>query len=291
MRSDVNVVLHKSKICLQRFSLCQFIHSFQNIRRHISAFDLLFLQLTKRLLDRRFNDARIRLGVFRKRNADNSAARCLERFLRANERSDGVDARDRKRRVASRRAREEGGEDVGLESQNGDALSLQHFERALDVEDGLDAGAEDGDGRAAELRQIGGDVHRDFAAAVDAADASRCHDLDADHVGDQNRARDGRRAVFLFGDDVGQIAARALVAGFSVFSKELELLVGEADVDSACDDGDRGGNRAVSTDDVLEVAGALDVLGIRHSVGDDGRFERDDFASAVGKGELLSDFI
>jgi len=85
-----------------------------------------------------------------------------------------------------------------------------HLERARDVEDRLDAGRYDADGRAAKLNQIGRHVHRNLAATVHAADAARDEDGDPGAMREQHRRRDGGGAVAAPCHDGGQVAARAL---------------------------------------------------------------------------------
>src|SRR5207253_2846375 len=85
---------------------------------------------------------------------------------------------------------EEGGELVGLVADDRHALGLEDLQRPRDVEDALGAGADDGDGGAGQLGQVGGDVPG-VRPAVGAADAAGGEDADAGQVGERHRAGDG----------------------------------------------------------------------------------------------------
>lgn len=56
----------------------------------------------------------------------------------------------------------------------------------------------------------------------------------------------------------------------------------------AVNDGDGCRNGSLIADDLFDAFGHLDIAGIGHAVGDDGRFQRDDRRAALfGSGNLL----
>ena len=175
----------------------------------------------------------------------------------------------------------ERGQLLGLIADNGHAVRLQILERQAEVENGLRARADDHDGRVRQLLEVGGDVHRRLGAAVYAADAAGGKDLDAGHGGDHHRRGDGRRAVHALGDEDSQIAAAGLGHARTGLAQIVDLLGGEARLQTALDDGDGGGHGAVVADDLLHVQRRLHVLGIGHAVGDDGTLQRDNGAALV----------
>ena len=73
----------------------------------------------------------------------------------------------------------------------------------------------------------------------------------------------------------------AVPATIAVIGGRLKAGLSEAEIDylgktglqAAADDGDGGGHRAVLADDLLHVQGSLHVLGIGHTVRDDGGFQ------------------
>ena len=145
-----------------------------------------------------------------------------------------------------------------------------------EVEDALSACAHDHDGGTCKLLEVGGDVHGGLRAAVNAADAAGRKDLDAGHVGDDHRCGDGRCAVSAACDDCCQVAAGYLCDLASGLAEVLDLLGGEAGLESAADDGDRRGHRAVIAYRFLDQHRRFDVFRIGHAVGDDRALERYD---------------
>ena len=76
----------------------------------------------------------------------------------------------------------EGWKLIATVADDRDALGLEKFERLLDVEDRLGAGADDGDAGAREFDEIGGNVEGLSGAAVHAADAAGGEDLEPGQV-------------------------------------------------------------------------------------------------------------
>ena len=61
----------------------------------------------------------------------------------------------------------------------------------------------------------------------------------------------------------------------------VDLFLGKTGLEAATDDGDGRGDRAAFADDALDLEGGLHVLGIGHTVGDDGGLQRDDGLAGV----------
>lgn len=108
-----------------------------------------------------------------------------------------------------------------------------------------------------------------------AADAAGRKDLDARHVGNNHGRCDGRCTVLASGAQNGQIAAGGLGDCSALLAEVLDLLGGQAGLQAAADDGDGSGHCAVFADDAFDLQSGLNVLRIGHTVGNDGRFERD----------------
>ena len=105
---------------------------------------------------------------------------------------------------------------------------------------------------------------------MDAADAAGGEDADAGHVGDHHGGGDGAGAVLAPGHQHRQVTAAGLGDLRALLAEILDLLGGEAGLQPPADDGDGGRDGAVVPDDLLHLQGGLYVLGIGHSVGDDG---------------------
>ena len=136
------------------------------------------------------------------------------------------------------------------------------------------AGANYHDGRLGQLFQVGGDVHGGFRAPMHAADAAGGENLDARHVGDHHGGGDGGGAVLTPGAQDGDVPAGGLGNGLSLLAEVLDFRSRQTGLQPPADDGDGGGYRAVLPDDLLHVQSSLYVLGVGHTVGDDGGFQR-----------------
>lgn len=154
-------------------------------------------------------------------------------------------------------AGEKGGKLLCAVGNNGDALGFQVLEGPTDVEDGLDAGADDSDRSAAELIQISRDVHGVLHSAVHTSNASSDKHLDAGHVRDVHSGSDGGGSVGFLGDDRGEVAAGALSALVTELSQCLQILSLEPDVQLALEDGDGGWDSSVVASDLLYSKGSL----------------------------------
>ena len=172
----------------------------------------------------------------------------------------------------------EGGELRGAVADDGYAVGFQVFERGGQVEQCFGAGADDDEGSAGELLQVGAYVgaRAGPAGAVDAADAAGGEDFDSGAVGDPHGGGDGCGAVELAGDDDGEVAA----ADFGDLplggrGQALDLLRAEAGDEFAFDDANGGGVGAVVADDALHFVGEMEVVGVGEPVGDYGGFESD----------------
>ena len=69
----------------------------------------------------------------------------------------------------------------------------------------------------------------------------------------------------------------------SLFAEVFNLVRGKTDLHLAADDGNGGGDGALGANDFFYVSRGLHVLGIGHTVADDGGFQSDD-GSSVFKG-------
>ena len=164
----------------------------------------------------------------------------------------------------------EGGELPGAVADDGHAVGLQVLQGQPQVQDGLGPGADHHDGGPGQLLQVGGDVHGSLGAPVDAADAARGEDLDARHVGDDHGGGNGGGSVLPLGHQDGEVPAAGLGHARARLAQVINLLVGEARLQAAAQDGDGGGDGSVLPDDGLHLQGGLHILGIGHAVGDDG---------------------
>ena len=164
----------------------------------------------------------------------------------------------------------EGGQLGGAEAQHGHAVGLQVLQGQPQVQDGLGPGAHHHDGGMGQLLQVGGDVHGGLRPPVDAADAPGGKHLDARHVGDDHGGGDGGGPVLPPGAQHRQIPAAGLGHGRARPAQVLNLLLGTARLQPPADNGDGGGDRPVLPDDPLHRQGGFHVLGVGHSVGDDG---------------------
>ena len=120
---------------------------------------------------------------------------------------------------------------------------------------------------------------------MDAADAAGGEHGDARHMGDDHGGGDGGGAVPALSHQYGQVTAAGLGDSGAGLAQIIDLLGGQAGLQATLDDGDGGGHRTVFADDLLHVQGGLHVLGIGHTVGDDGGFQGNDGA-ALGQGLL-----
>ena len=155
-------------------------------------------------------------------------------------------------------------------------MGFEVFQRQAQVEDGLRAGADHHDRGACQLLEVRGDVHRGLRAAVHAADAAGGEDLNAGHVGDHHRGRDGGGPVQALGHKHGQIPAGGLGHGLPGLAQVFDLLRGQTGLEPPAQNGDRRGDGAAVADDLLHVQRGLYVLRIGHPVGNDRGFQRDD---------------
>ena len=174
-------------------------------------------------------------------------------------------------------ALEEGGQRIGLVTEHRHAVRFQHLERIWQVKDGFSARADDGDGRAPQFGQIGGDI--EGFAAVDAADATCGKDDDARGVGGHHRRGDGGRAIATARDDRRQVSSAAFLDAARRRLGEA-FLFGRADANGEppAQDGDGGGGSAGGADDRFHAQRSLQVLWQRQAVGEHVGLQRDDGA-------------
>ncbi len=129
------------------------------------------------------------------------------------------DVRHALERLDPRRAGVEAGHLILADRDDRHAAGLEVLERGGDVEDGLRAGADDRDGRPAELLEVRRDVERRGdrrtrdaeRPAVDAADAAGGMDGDAGGMRGDHRRRDGGRCEPGPGQGLGEGRPRRLL--------------------------------------------------------------------------------
>ena len=168
----------------------------------------------------------------------------------------------------------EGGQFVGAVADDRHALGLQILQRQTQIQNGLGTGAHHHHRGLAQLLQISGDVHGGLGATVYAADAAGGKDLNPGHVGDHHGGGNGAGAVAALGHQHRQITAAGLRHSVAGTAQIVDLLGGQTGLQAALDDGDGGRHSAVFTDELLHVHSGLHILGIGHTVGDDGALQR-----------------
>ena len=167
----------------------------------------------------------------------------------------------------------EGGQLLDAVAQHGYAVGLQILQGQPQVQNGLGPGAHHHHGGVGQLLQVGGDVHGGLRPPVDAADAAGGEHPDARHVGDDHGGGNGGGSVLPLGHQDGEVPAAGLGHARARLAQVINLLVGEARLQAAAQDGDGGGDGPVLPDDALHLQSGFHVLGIGHAVGDDGGFQ------------------
>src|SRR6185437_17127151 len=104
---------------------------------------------------------------------------------------------------------------------------------------------------------------------MNAADAAGRKNFDACTMSDPRRRSYGRRTVPASSHCDGDVA-RADLFDVTAVRERVDLIVVESDRWLAVDDGDRRGNRAPFTNNVLQTMRSLQVLGARQAVRDHG---------------------
>ena len=233
------------------------------------------MALGERLIDGLVDDGLVHGVLLRDRVRDEHAGLEAEVTLRLEDRSQILRRVDARVDAEAALAGVERGQLVRAVAEHGHALRLQILQRQAEVEDGLRARAHDHDRRLRQLLQVGGDVHGRLGAAVHAADAAGGKDGDARHVGDHHRRGDGGGAV----RDDRQVAAGDLGDLAPALAEVGDLLLGQAGLQAAAEDGDGGGHCTVVAQGLLDEQRRFDVFRIGHAVGDDRALERDDRAA------------
>ena len=168
----------------------------------------------------------------------------------------------------------ERGQLLGLIADDRHTVGLQILQGQSQVQDGLGAGAHHHHRGVRQLLQIGGDVHGGLGSAVHAADSAGGEHLDTRHGGDHHGGGHGGSAVAALRHQNGQIAAAGLGDAGAGLTQIVDLLGGQSGLQPTADDGDGGGHRTAVTNDLLHVQCRLHILGIGHTVGDDGALQR-----------------
>ena len=175
----------------------------------------------------------------------------------------------------------EGGELLSTVTDDRHAVGLQILQRQTEVQNRLGTGADHHDGGVGQLLQIGRDVEGLLSAAVHAADAASGEHLNACHVSDDHGGGDGGGTVLALGYQNGQVAAAGLGNSGAGLAEIVDLSLGQTGLQTAADDGDGGGHRAVFADDLLHVQRGLHILRVGHTVRDNGGFQSHHGAALV----------
>mmetsp|Transcript_71625 Transcript_71625/g.231815 ORF Transcript_71625/g.231815 Transcript_71625/m.231815 type:complete len:231 (+) Transcript_71625:340-1032(+) len=169
--------------------------------------------------------------------------------------------------------REEGGEVVGAVACHADALGLQILQSLGQVQNALRARAHDAHRRATQLGEVCRYIPRLLGTPVHSANPTRHEQLDAGQMSDHHRCRHRRCTILPRRHDCGQIPARHLLASQAQFAKSFQLLRAHANVDHSIENANCGRRHATFPEQVLNLLSCLHVLGVRHSMGNDGRFQ------------------
>ncbi|MCY1505943.1 hypothetical protein D9M68_401730 [compost metagenome] len=247
----------------------------EQVRRDGLAGDLVALGIVERAGDVDFHLFARDFAFFRHRIGYQHAAVDAEQFAHVLEVGDRRRAVQHQRALEAAVARPEGREDFAVVGDDRDTAGFEHFERLRNVEDRLGAGADDDDAGAGKFVEVGGDVEAEFGAAVHATDAAGRKDANAGAGSGNHRRGNGRCARAALGDREREVGARDLHRTFRL-RQLLELGVIKADMQHAMDDGDRCRHGTLFADDRFDAAGHVQIAGIGHAMGDDGRFQRHD---------------
>ena len=243
--------------------------------------DTLLLALGQSLLDGLVNDFLVHRVFLRNGIGDEHAALELKAALGAEHLCQLLGAVNAVIDAEAALAGVERGQLAGAVANDGDALGLQILKRQAEVKDRLCARADDHNRGLSQLLKVGGNVHRGLGAAVYAADAAGGEDLDASHVGDYHGGGDGGSAVNSACDERGQVAAAGLGDIVSGLAEVLYFLIGESRFEAAADNGDGRGDCAVFTYGLFDEHSGLNILRVRHTVGNDGALQRDDGLAGI----------
>ncbi|OIQ72338.1 hypothetical protein GALL_460360 [mine drainage metagenome] len=170
-------------------------------------------------------------------------------------------------------ARPEAGERILPVGDHRHAEGFQHLQRFRQIEDGLGAGRNHGDGGFRQLAEVGRDVKAEFGTTMHATDAAGGKDVNASQPCRDHGGGDGGSAGFAHGDAGGKIRAREFQRVMRL-AEGGEFRRGQPDVQLALQHGDGGGRGAVVAHLGLDLGCGVNVLRPRHTVGDNGGFKR-----------------
>ena len=191
----------------------------------------------------------------------------------------------------------EGGQLVGAQAENGHAVGLQIFQRQAEVKNALCACADNADRRVGKLLKVGGDIHGLFCAAMHAADTAGRKEADARIRGDNHSRGNGGRAGHT-GRKIGRQIAAADLADAVCLAHAEQLLIVQADLHLAVENGDGRGDSALFADDGFHLVRKLQILGIGHTMAQNGGLQRDNglvFTQGLlnfgGDGQILMQIV
>ena len=168
----------------------------------------------------------------------------------------------------------ERGQLIGAQAEDGHAVRLKILQRQAEVENALCASADDADRRVGKLLKVGRNVHRGLCAAMHAADAAGGKETDAGVGRDDHGRGDGGRTGHS-GRKIGRKIAAADLADAVGAAHALQLLLIQADLHLAVQNGDGRGDSALLADDALDLTAEFKILRIRHAMAQNGGFQRD----------------
>ena len=144
-------------------------------------------------------------------------------------------------------------------------LCLQVFHGQIQIQDRLCTGTYDHHSVVCQGLKVGGDIHGLLRADLSAADTGTAGDRAADHSCCRYSCRDGHNAVRPLGQKDRDISCGCLKDRAAFILQIIDLIIGQADVDDAADNGDESRACAVVSDGLLHILGEIIDSGIDHA--------------------------
>ena len=160
-------------------------------------------------------------------------------------------------------------------AQHRHALGFQIFQRQTQIQNALGTGAYHHHRGLCQLLQVRGNVHSGLRTTVHTADTACSKDLDACHMGNDHCGGNSSCTVFPTGAQYCQVTAGGFVNGLTLFAEIFNFLFGQTGLQPTADNGDGGRYRSVIPNDFFHLQCGFHILGVGHSVGDNGTFQCD----------------